>query len=90
MVTGRPRSTRLVTPCSRMPQGTMPSKWLEVRIDVDGDAVEADPAAQLHADGGDLVLAGAVRLGGCRAADPDADPAGAPLARHVELGERAR
>src|SRR5690606_23519220 len=28
IVTGRPRSTRLVTPCSRIPQGTMPSKWL--------------------------------------------------------------
>src|SRR5690554_7706994 len=25
-VTGRPRSTREVTPCSRMPQGTMPAK----------------------------------------------------------------
>jgi hypothetical protein len=25
MVTGRPRSTRLVTPCCAMPQGTMPS-----------------------------------------------------------------
>ena len=27
MPTGRPRSTRLVTPWPRMPQGTMPSKW---------------------------------------------------------------
>ncbi len=26
-MTGRPRSTRLVTPWSRMPQGTIPSKW---------------------------------------------------------------
>src|SRR5690625_3713598 len=26
-VTGRPSSTSEVTPCSRMPQGTMPSKW---------------------------------------------------------------
>ena len=67
----------------------MPSKCAEVGIDVDREPVEADPAAQLDPDGGDLVLArravGAGRLVGPH--HPDADPAGAALAGHVEVGE---
>ena len=61
--TGRPRSTRLVTPWPRMPQGTMPAKCPRSGSTLIGDAVEADPAADAHADGGDLVLGrAAVRL----------------------------
>src|SRR5690606_9513875 len=50
--------------------------------DVDGDAVEGDPAAHPHADGGNLVLAPVM-------GDPDADPSCAPLALQVEAGEGA-
>ena len=51
----------------------------EVRLDVEADAVERHPAPDADADGGDLVLGGLRRLVG--AADPDADPVLAPLAR---------
>ena len=64
IVTGMPRSTRLVTPCRRTPQGTMPEKCAEVRLDVEADAVEGHPAADADADRGDLVLGG---LAPCRA-----------------------
>src|SRR5690242_21592153 len=55
----------------------------EVGIDIESDAVEAHPMAHAHADGGDLALA-AAELG-----DPDADPAGPPLAVDVEERQRA-
>src|SRR3981081_779926 len=57
----------------------------EVRLDVDGDAVERDPAPQPYADGGDLVFEAWALV---RPADPDADAILAPLAAHVEGGQR--
>src|SRR6185295_17614154 len=56
----------------------------KVRLHVQADAVEADPFAQLHADGGDLVLSG--EPGGF-ALHPDADAAWADLAVDIEAGE---
>src|SRR5579883_25360 len=50
----------------------------EIGIDIEGDAVKADPMAHADADGGDLLLAALALV------DPDADAARAPLARHVE------
>src|SRR5690606_29329721 len=53
----------------------------KVGIDIDGDAVKADPAAHPHADGGDLVLA-------IPAIHPDADAALALLAANLILRQR--
>ena len=77
MVTGRPRSTRLVTPWPRMPQGTMPAKCARSGSTLIATPWKRDPAADAHADGGDLVLGrAAVRLRRpVGAHDPDADPA---------------
>ena len=60
---------------------------LELRLHVERDAVQADPALQAHADGGDLVLAqGSARL---RPVNPHADAAFAHAGLHVESGEGA-
>src|SRR5690606_41625488 len=48
------------------------AEMVEVRLHVQADAVEADPPADLDADGGDLVLAAPARA---LALDPDADAA---------------
>jgi biotin carboxyl carrier protein len=85
MVTGRPRSTRLVTPCSSGRRARCREVG-QVRLDVQADAVERHPAAQLHPDGGDLVLA---RPADSLALDPDADAAVADLALDVEGGQGA-
>ncbi len=69
----------------------MPLKWLELRLDIDGDAVKAHPAPQPDADGGDLVL-GRRPVGERRTIrphHPDADAVLAPLTAHVEGGKRA-
>ena len=63
----------------------MASKWRQVGLDIDGDAVERHPAPQPHADGGDLVLE---TLALVRPSHPDADAILAPLAAHVEGCER--
>ena len=55
----------------------------EIGLDVDRDAVERDPVADADADGRNLVFPAAL------ARHPDADPALAPLAAHVEAGEGA-
>ena len=81
MVTGMPRSTRLVTPCSVTPQGTMPVEVREVRLDVQADAVEGHPAPDPDADGGDLVLRGLALVG---PAHPHPDPVLPALAADVE------
>ena len=81
MVTGMPRSTRLVTPCSRHAAGHDAGEMREVRLDVQADAVEGHPAADPDADGGDLVLRGLALVG---AAHPDPDPVLPPLAADVE------
>ena len=60
----------------------MPSKWGQVRLDVERDAVITDPAPDAHPDGGDLVLAARTAI------DPDADPALAPRAGDVEARQR--
>src|SRR5690606_4741918 len=62
---------------------------VQVRLHVQGDAVEAYPAAHLDPDGGDLVLAGPAAAGvvQARPLDPDADAAVADLALDVEAGE---
>jgi hypothetical protein len=54
----------------------------QVRIDIEGDAVEGYPAAQAHADGGDLVLAAGAAI------DPDTDPPVAGAGLNTELGSR--
>src|SRR5262249_48029134 len=58
----------------------------ELRLDIDGDAMEGHPAAQPHADSGDLVLVTVALVG---ALDPNADAVLAPLAAYVELHQRA-
>ncbi|MBA7705861.1 hypothetical protein ES703_114701 [subsurface metagenome] len=58
----------------------------EVGLDVDGDAVEGNPAAQAHADRGDLVLMASALIW---AFDPDADAVLAPFAADVEMRQRA-
>ena len=83
IVAGMPRSTRLVTPCSAIPQGTMPVKWVRSGLHIQRHAVEGHPAAHAHADGSDLVFPAAI------AHDPDADAALAPFALDVELRQRA-
>ena len=60
--------------------GHNPFVMAEVGVDIDGDAVKADPAAHTDADGGDLVLAEA-------AIDPDTDPAVAFLSLDLILGQ---
>ena len=56
---------------------------LQVRFDIDGDAVEGDPVPDAYADRRDLVLAAAA------AVDPDTDPSLASFAFDIEGGERA-
>src|SRR5690242_21121934 len=46
-------------------------KMTEIRLDIDGDAVERHPPLQSHADRGDLVL---IALTLVRSLDPDTDP----------------
>src|SRR5262245_32492616 len=58
----------------------------ELRFDVESDAVEADPFAQPHADGGDLVFARPARA---FALHPNAHAAVAHFALHVEARQRA-
>ena len=55
---------------------------LEVRRHVDAEAVRAHPAAQAHADGGDLVVAALSRP---LPPHPDADAAAERLALHAQL-----
>ena len=81
IVTGMPRSTRLVTPCSRHAAGHDAGEVREVRLDVQADAVEGHPAPDPDADGGDLVLRGLALVG---PAHPHADPVLPPLAADVE------
>src|SRR5262245_33773097 len=60
-------------------------KMLQLRLDIDGDAMEGDPALQADTDGGDLVLvAGAL----VRPPDPNPDAILAPLAADVEGDQR--
>ena len=91
IVTGRPRSTRLVTPCSETPQGTMPAK-----CESSGSTLMAMPlkltqrrnrmpiAAILSSAGWPSGSGGRVRP-----RHPDADAILAALAFNVELGQRA-
>ena len=58
----------------------------QVRLDVERKAVQRHPALDADADGGDLVL---VSLALVRPPHPHADAVVAPLAAHVESGERA-
>src|ERR1700736_819344 len=55
----------------------------EVRINVERDAVIGHPAAHAYADRGDLVLAST------GPGDPDADPAVAAFALHIEARKGA-
>src|SRR5260221_14158026 len=56
---------------------------VEIRGDVEGNAVEAHPMPHADAERGDLALASAALV------DPDTDAAGAPLAPEIEAGQRA-
>src|SRR3954451_20529500 len=58
----------------------------ELRLDIDGDAMERDPAPQAHPDRGDLVLMAGPLV---RAANPEANAILAPFAADVEGIERA-
>ena len=58
----------------------------QLRLDVDGDAVQRDPALHADADRGDLVLVAVALVG---PPHPDADAVVAPLAVDVEGRERA-
>src|SRR4029077_724482 len=53
----------------------------QLRLDIDGDAVEGDPALQPDTDRGDLVLVTGALV---RPPDPDSDPVLTPLAPDVE------
>ena len=66
--------------------GDDPVEMRQIRLDVEADAVEGHPAAELDAYGGDLVFPRrrARRL----AFDPDADPALPGLALQAEGVER--
>src|SRR5262245_65667954 len=55
----------------------------EIGVEIDGDAVEGDPAPYPDADGGDLVLPPTA------AVHPDADSSCLPLAPDVEPGKGA-
>src|SRR6476620_3935048 len=57
----------------------------QIRLDVDGDAVERHPAPQPHADGGDLVFKAWSLVAPIY---PDADAILAPFALHVESRQR--
>ena len=61
-------------------------KMAEVRLDVDRHAMKRHPFAHAHADRCDLVFPGGW-IGRRAAAHPDADPAVAPFANDVELGQ---
>ncbi len=67
------------------------AEMVELRIDIQGEAVKADPFAQADADGGDLVLGHrAVRQArALRPLHPDPDAILAPLALDVHVGQRA-
>src|SRR6478752_7416787 len=60
-------------------------EMLQLRLDIDRNAVQRHPALQPHADRRDLVFM-AVAL--VRTAHPDADPPVAPLAADVEGCQR--
>ena len=82
MVTGSPRSARLVTPCSEMPQGTMPVKWRR-----SGSTLMLTPwklTQRPHANSNcrDLVLDPGPFLG---PRHPNADASRPHFALHVEL-----
>src|SRR5262249_20078592 len=62
------------------------AEMAEVGIDIEADAMEADPALDPDADGRDLVLAALALV---RPAHPDADPVLSALATDVEGRERA-
>src|SRR5205807_375198 len=62
------------------------AKMVEIGIDVERDAVIADPVAHPDADRGDLVLAA---IGAAGANHPYADAAIAPLAPDIEPRQRA-
>ena len=62
-------------------------KVRQLRLDIDRQAVEGHPVPHAHADGGNLVLA--QRQSQIVPRHPDADPALAALAGHVEAGEGA-
>ena len=61
-------------------------KVREIRLDVDRDAVQRDPALQADPDCGDLVLVGRASF---RPRHPDADTILAPFAADIEGGEGA-
>src|SRR6185312_9424831 len=67
------------------PAGHDRREMAELRLDIDGDAMERYPAPQPHADRGDLVLK-AIAL--VRPLHPDAYSVLASLAAHVEGGQR--
>src|SRR4051794_29566471 len=58
----------------------------QLRLDIDGDAVERHPAPQPDADRRDLVLVAGAFV---RPRDPNADAVLAAFAAHIEGGERA-
>ncbi len=60
-------------------------KMREVRLHIERHAVQRDPLRHADADGGDLVLEAFAFV---RPAHPDADAVLAPLAAHVEGGQR--
>ncbi len=51
-----PSAAKDVTCLSRMPHGTMWSKYVEVGVDVEREAVHGAAATQAHADGRDLAV----------------------------------
>jgi hypothetical protein len=85
MVTGRPRSTRLVTPCCGDTAWHNAGKMLKLRIDVQAYSVERDPLAHPDADCRDLVFRA---CGLFRPAHPHADTVLAPFCLDVEPVER--
>src|SRR5690606_38947740 len=65
------------------------AKVRQVWFDIDGNAVEAHPAPEPDADGGDLVLRRRAVCHGrpIRPDDPDADPVFSPFAAYIESGQ---